>query len=48
MSASLRPFGGRKEIGLDVLTDGELRRRNFMSDLIEAAGFDREKSFARN
>jgi 5-methyltetrahydropteroyltriglutamate--homocysteine methyltransferase len=39
----------QKEIGLDVLTDGELRRRNFMSDLIEAvAGFDTEKSVARN
>jgi 5-methyltetrahydropteroyltriglutamate--homocysteine methyltransferase len=38
-----------KEIGLDVLSDGELRRRNFMSDLIEAvAGFDTEKSVARN
>lgn len=31
----------QKEIGLDILTDGELRRRNFMSDFVDAVeGFD--------
>ena len=31
----------QKEIGLDVFTDGELRRRNFMSDFTDAVeGFD--------
>jgi len=38
----------QKEIGLDVLTDGELRRRNFMSDFVDAvAGFDTENAVAR-
>jgi 5-methyltetrahydropteroyltriglutamate--homocysteine methyltransferase len=38
----------QKEIGLDVLTDGELRRRNFMSDFVDAvAGFDTENALAR-
>ena len=37
------------EIGLDVLTDGELRRRNFMSDFVDAvAGFDTENAVARS
>ncbi len=31
----------QRELGLDVFTDGELRRRNFMSDLMESVeGFD--------
>ena len=39
----------QKEIGLDVLTDGELRRRNFMSDFVDAvAGFDTAKAVSRS
>ena len=39
----------QKEIGLDILTDGELRRRNFMSDFVDAvAGFDTENAVARS
>ena len=39
----------QKEIGLDVVTDGELRRRNFMSDFVDAvAGFDTEKAVSRS
>lgn len=39
----------QKEIGLDVLTDGELRRRNFMSDFVDAvSGFDTGKAVARS
>jgi len=39
----------QKEIGLDILTDGELRRRNFMSDFVDAvAGFDTEKAVSRS
>src|SRR5215471_3259082 len=39
----------QREIGLDVLTDGELRRRNFMSDFVDAvAGFDTENAVARS
>lgn len=31
----------QQEIGLDILTDGEFRRQNFMSDFVDAvAGFD--------
>src|SRR5258708_38656891 len=37
----LRVLAKQKEIGLDIFTDGEIRRRNFMSDLIDAVhGFD--------
>lgn len=37
------------EIGLDIVTDGELRRRNFMSDFVDAvSGFDTEKAVARS
>jgi 5-methyltetrahydropteroyltriglutamate--homocysteine methyltransferase len=37
----LRVLARQREIGLDVVTDGELRRANFMSDLTEAVdGFD--------
>lgn len=39
----------QKEIGLDVLTDGELRRRNFMSDFVDAVtGFDTGKAVSRS
>ncbi len=37
----LRVLQRQKEIGLDVFTDGELRRTNFMSDFTDAVeGFD--------
>src|SRR5713226_2928088 len=37
----LRVLTKQKELGFSVFTDGELRRRNFMSDLIDSAeGFD--------
>src|SRR5215472_4255790 len=37
----LRVLQSQKEIGLDVFTDGELRRTNFMSDFTDAVeGFD--------
>jgi 5-methyltetrahydropteroyltriglutamate--homocysteine methyltransferase len=37
----LRVLQHQKEIGLDIFTDGELRRTNFMSDFTDAvAGFD--------
>lgn len=37
----LRVLSKQKELGLDVFTDGELRRRNFMSDFIDSVeGFD--------
>src|SRR5271156_2700321 len=36
-----RVLAKQKEIGFDVFTDGELRRRNFMSDFTDAVeGFD--------
>jgi methionine synthase II (cobalamin-independent) len=41
MSASIEAIRWQKEIGLDRLSGGKLRRRNFISDLMEAlAGFD--------
>jgi len=44
----LRVLNRQKEIGLDVFTDGELRRTNFMSDFTEAVeGFDFDDSVAR-
>lgn len=45
----LRAIQRQKEVGLDILTDGELRRRNFMSDFVDAvAGFDIEKAIGRS
>ncbi len=39
----------QQELGLDIFTDGELRRRNFMSDLIDAVhGFDTGDAVARS
>jgi 5-methyltetrahydropteroyltriglutamate--homocysteine methyltransferase len=39
----------QKELGLDVFTDGELRRRNFMSDFTDAVdGFDMGEEVARS
>lgn len=44
----LRVLERQKEIGLDVFTDGELRRTNFMSDFTDAVeGFDFGDSVAR-
>lgn len=37
----LRALARQKELGLEIFTDGELRRRNFMSDFTDAVeGFD--------
>jgi methionine synthase II (cobalamin-independent) len=36
----LRVLGKQKELGFEVFTDGELRRRNFMSDFTTRWGFD--------
>jgi 5-methyltetrahydropteroyltriglutamate--homocysteine methyltransferase len=44
----LRVLARQRELGLDVVTDGELRRSNFMSDLTDAvAGFDTGDAIAR-
>ncbi|HEX7841914.1 MAG TPA: cobalamin-independent methionine synthase II family protein [Kofleriaceae bacterium] len=44
----LRLLERQREIGLDVATDGELRRKNFMSDLTDAVdGFDTGDAVAR-
>lgn len=44
----LRVLAKQQEVGLGVFTDGELRRRNFMSDLTDAvAGFDMGDAVAR-
>src|SRR5438132_5600770 len=32
-----RVLAKQKELGFEIFTDGELRRRNFMSDIIDAA-----------
>jgi len=38
---SLRVLSRQKELGFEIFTDGELRRRNFMSDFTDAVeGFD--------
>jgi 5-methyltetrahydropteroyltriglutamate--homocysteine methyltransferase len=45
----LRVVAKQKELGLDIFTDGELRRRNFMSDFIDAVdGFDTGDAVARS
>lgn len=45
----LRVLARQRDIGLDVVTDGELRRTNFMSDLWDAVdGFDRGDAVARS
>ena len=45
----LRVLTRQRDLGLDVFTDGELRRRNFMSDLLEAVeGFDTGDAVARS
>ena len=44
-----RVFAKQQELGLDVYTDGEFRRRNFMSDLTDAVdGFDLGDAVARS
>jgi len=45
----LRVLTRQRDLGLDVFTDGELRRRNFMSDLLDAVeGFDTGDAVARS
>ncbi len=45
----LRVLARQKELGFDVFTDGELRRRNFMSDFTDAVeGFDLGDEVARS
>jgi 5-methyltetrahydropteroyltriglutamate--homocysteine methyltransferase len=44
-----RVLAKQKELGFALATDGELRRRNFMSDFTDAVdGFDMDDSVARN
>ncbi len=44
-----RVLAKQKELGFEVFTDGELRRRNFMSDFTEAVeGFDYGDAVARS
>src|SRR5581483_7601585 len=46
---TLRVLAKQKELGFDVFTDGELRRRNFMSDFTDAVeGFDLGDAVARS
>jgi 5-methyltetrahydropteroyltriglutamate--homocysteine methyltransferase len=43
-----RVLAKQKELGFEIFTDGELRRRNFMSDLTDAVeGFDLGDSLSR-
>ncbi len=45
----LRVLAKQKELGFAIFTDGELRRRNFMSDFTDAVeGFDFGDAVARN
>jgi 5-methyltetrahydropteroyltriglutamate--homocysteine methyltransferase len=45
----LRVFSKQKELGFEIFTDGELRRRNFMSDFTDAVeGFDFGDAVARS
>ena len=44
-----RVLARQKELGLDIFTDGELRRRNFMSDFTDAVeGFDLADAVSRS
>src|SRR5215469_4221283 len=44
-----RVLAKQKELGFEIFTDGELRRRNFMSDFTDAVeGFDLGDSVARS
>ena len=43
-----RVLAKQKELGFEIFTDGELRRRNFMSDFVDAVeGFDLSDSLDR-
>jgi 5-methyltetrahydropteroyltriglutamate--homocysteine methyltransferase len=45
----LKFLAKQKELGFQIFTDGELRRRNFMSELTDAVdGFDLQDSVARD
>jgi 5-methyltetrahydropteroyltriglutamate--homocysteine methyltransferase len=45
----LRVLAKQKELGFEIATDGELRRRNFMSDFTDAVeGFDMGDALSRN
>lgn len=45
----LRMLARQQELGLRIFTDGELRRRNFMSDFVDAVeGFDLGDAVARS
>jgi 5-methyltetrahydropteroyltriglutamate--homocysteine methyltransferase len=45
----LRVLAKQKELGFEIFTDGELRRRNFMSDFTDAVeGFDFSDAVARS
>src|SRR5689334_12173308 len=45
----LRVLARQKELGFEIFTDGELRRRNFMSDFTDAVeGFDLADAVARS
>jgi len=45
----LRVLAKQKDLGFDIFTDGELRRRNFMSDFTDAVeGFDFSDAVARS
>ena len=44
-----RVFAKQQDLGLDIFTDGEFRRRNFMSDLTDAVeGFDLGDAVSRS
>ena len=44
-----RVLAKQKELGFEIFTDGELRRRNFMSDFTDAVeGFDMGDAVARS
>src|SRR6266849_10268121 len=44
----LRVLSKQKELGFEIFTDGELRRRNFMSDFTDAVeGFDLSDAVSR-
>src|SRR5580693_9272604 len=43
-----RVLARQQELGFEIFTDGELRRRNFMSDFTDAVeGFDLDEGVAR-
>src|SRR4051812_18898183 len=45
----LRVLAKQKELGFELFTDGEFRRRSFMSDFVEAVeGFDMGDEVARS